>query len=94
MALVNVRFVGPWRMYLGIEYFTLQAGTVDAAIEQVEAGYGYKYHQRLMKSGITEKRRICDDSNILLNRVHIRQITDHSLKDGDKIDIIPRFVGG
>ena len=94
MALVNVRFVGPWRMYLGVEFTTLHAQTVAAALEQVEAVYGYKYHQRLMKSGITEKRRICDDSNVLLNRVHIRQITDHSLKDGDKLDIIPRFVGG
>jgi molybdopterin converting factor small subunit len=47
-----------------------------------------------MKSGITGKRRICDDSNILLNRVNIRQVTDHSLKDGDKLEIIPRFVGG
>jgi len=94
MASVSVRFVGPWRMYLGVEYATLNAGIVDDALEQVEAEYGYKYHQRLMKSGITEKRRICDDSNILLNRVHIRQITDRSLKDGDKIDIIPRFVGG
>jgi molybdopterin converting factor small subunit len=81
-------------MYLGIEHFTLHAGTVDDALEQIEAGYGYKFHQRLMKSGITEKRRICDDSNILLNRVHIRQVTDRSLKDGDKLDIIPRFVGG
>jgi len=81
-------------MYLGVELTTLMAGTVEDALEQVEDGYGHKYHQRLMKSGITEKRRISDDSNILLNRVHIRQITDHSLKDGDKIDIIPRFVGG
>jgi molybdopterin converting factor small subunit len=94
MATVNVRFVGPWRMYLGVEYTTLIAGTVDDALEQVEAEYGYKFHQRLMRSGISEKRRICDDSNILLNRVHIRQITDRSLKDGDKLDIIPRFVGG
>jgi len=81
-------------MYLGVEHTTLIAGTVDDALEQVEASYGYKFHQRLMKSGISEKRRICDDSNILLNRVHIRQITDRSLKDGDKLDIIPRFVGG
>jgi molybdopterin converting factor small subunit len=81
-------------MYLGVEHTTLVAEIVDDALEQVEAEYGYKYHQRLMKSGITEKRRICDDSNILLNRVHIRQITDRSLKDGDKLDIIPRFVGG
>jgi molybdopterin converting factor small subunit len=94
MATVNVRFVGPWRMYLGAEYTTLIAGTVDDAIEQIESAYGYKFHERLMRSGISEKRRICDDSNILLNRVHIRQITDRSLKDGDKLDIIPRFVGG
>jgi molybdopterin converting factor small subunit len=94
MATVNVRFVGPWRMYLGVEYTTLIAGSVDDAIEQIETSYGYKFHERLMRSGISEKRRICDDSNILLNRVHIRQITDRSLKDGDKLDIIPRFVGG
>ncbi len=94
MASVSVRFVGPWRMYLGVEHTTLIAGTVDDALEQVEANYGHKYHQRLMKSGITDKRRICDDSNILLNRVNIRQVTDHSLKDGDKLEIIPRFVGG
>lgn len=94
MATVNVRFVGPWRMYLGVEYTSLIAGTVDDAIEQIEAAYGHKFHERLMRSGISEKRRICDDSNILLNRVHIRQITERSLKDGDKLDIIPRFVGG
>ena len=94
MALVNIRFVGPWRMYLEVEYATLNAGTVDDAMEQVEAIYGHKFHERLMKNGISEKRRICDDSNILLNRVHIRQINDRSLKDGDNLDIIPRFVGG
>ena len=94
MALVNVRFVGPWRMYLGVENTTIIAGTVDDAIEQVEATYGHKFHERLLKSGISEKRRICDDSNILLNRVHIRQITDRSLKEGDRLDFIPRFVGG
>lgn len=94
MASVSARFVGPWRMYLGVEYITLVAETVDDAIEQIEANHGHKYHQRLLKSSITEKRRICDDSNVLINRVHIRQITDRSLKDGDKIDIIPRFVGG
>jgi molybdopterin converting factor small subunit len=94
MADVNLRFVGPWRMYLGIERFTLQAGTVEDAIAQVEATYGPRYHERLLKAGIAEKRKISGDSNILVNRVHIRQLADHSLKDGDSIDIIPRFVGG
>jgi molybdopterin converting factor small subunit len=94
MAEVNLRFVGPWRMYLGVERFTLKADSVEDAIDQVEATYGPKYHERLARSGITEKRRISDDSNILVNRVHIRQLADHSLKDGDSIDIIPRFVGG
>jgi molybdopterin converting factor small subunit len=94
MADVNLRFVGPWRMYMGIERFTLQACTFEDVIDQVEATYGPKYHERLLRSGITEKRKISDDSNILVNRVHIRQLADHSLKDGDNIEIIPRFVGG
>lgn len=94
MADVNLRFIGPWRMYLGVERFTLKAGTVEDAIGQVEATYGPRYHERLLKAGITEKRKISGDSNILVNRVHIRQLADHSLKDGDSIDIIPRFVGG
>jgi len=94
MAEVNIRFVGPWRLYLGVEKVTLQAVTVEDALEQVEAVYGHGYHARLLKSGITEKRKIADDSNVLLNRIHIRQLTDHSLKDGDHLDIIPRFAGG
>jgi molybdopterin converting factor small subunit len=94
MALINIRFVGPWRMYLGIERFTLKAATVEDALEQVEVEYGPKYHQRLIKGGLKVKRRISDDSNILLNRIHIRQLSDHTLKDGDSLDIIPRFVGG
>jgi len=94
MAVVNIRFVGPWRMYLGAERFTLQAVTVEAAMQQIEKQYGSKYHERLLKSGISEKRKIGDSSNILLNRVNIRQLADHSIKDGDTLDIIPRFAGG
>jgi len=94
MAEVNLRFVGPWRLYLGIERFTLRADTVEDAIGQVEAAYGPRYHERLLRGGIAEKRTIAGDSNILVNRVHIRQLADHSLKDGDSLDIIPRFVGG
>ncbi len=94
MATVNVRFVGPWRLYMGVERFTLQAETVEDAVEQMETAYGPKYHERLLRGGITEKRTISGDSNILVNRVHIRQITDHNLRDSDNIDVIPRFVGG
>jgi molybdopterin converting factor small subunit len=94
MATVNVRFVGPWRLYMGVERFTLKAETIEDAVEQMETTYGPKYHERLLRGGIKEKHTISGDSNILVNRVHIRQITDHCLRDGDNIDIIPRFVGG
>lgn len=94
MASVNIRFVGPWRMYMGIEHFKLDARDVNDVIEQIEACYGHLYNERLARSGVKEKRRICDDSNILLNHIHIRQLADHSLKDGDRLEIIPRFVGG
>jgi molybdopterin converting factor small subunit len=94
MANVNVRFVGPWRLYLGVERCTMQAATVEDFIQRMEATYGHKYHERLVKGGVKEMRSISGDSNILVNRVNIRQLADHSLKDGDNIDVIARFVGG
>ncbi len=94
MATVNVRFVGPWRLYLGTERCTMQAATVEEFIEQMETTYGPKYHERLHRGGVKERRSISGDSNILVNRVHIRQLADHTLKDGDNIDVIARFVGG
>ncbi|MDD5647464.1 MAG: hypothetical protein PHY03_00875 [Dehalococcoidia bacterium] len=94
MATVNVRFVGPWRLYLGVERCTIQAATVEDVIEQMETTYGPKYHERLLRGGVKAKRSISGDSNILVYRVHIRQLTDHNLKDGDNVDVIARFVGG
>ena len=94
MATVNIRFVGPWRLYLSVDTIALQAGTVEGALAQVEDRYGPRYHARLLSRGVKIKRSITDDSNILLNRINIRQLSDHRLKEGDHMDLIPRFVGG
>jgi molybdopterin converting factor small subunit len=94
MATINVRFVGPWRLYLGVERFTMHADTVEDFIHQMEETYGPRYYDRLLSHGVKEQRTISGDSNILVNRVHIRQLADHTLKDGDSIDVIGRFVGG
>jgi molybdopterin converting factor small subunit len=94
MAKIDVFFVGPWRMYTGTSHFTIEAETLEDAIIKIEASYGHKYHERLAKAGIFEKRPICGDSNLLLNRIHIRQLESNSLKDGDMLQVIPRFVGG
>ena len=94
MPLINIRFIGPWRLYLGIENLSVEATTVEDALKQIELTYGPAYHEKLRKRGITQQRKIGDDSNILLNRTNIRQLTSHVLKAGDTIDIIPRFAGG
>jgi molybdopterin converting factor small subunit len=94
MPSVNVRFIGPWRLYLGIEHLSLEATTIQDVIEQIDLTYNPKYHETLRKKGITRQRRISDDSNIFLNRTNIRQLADYILKEGDNIDIIPRFAGG
>lgn len=94
MASVHVRFVGPWRLYLGAADATVQALTVEDALAQVEDRFGSLYMDKLLSRGIKGRRSISGDSNVLLNRIHIRQLTDHTLRDGDHIDLIPRFVGG
>ncbi len=94
MANISIRFVGPWRLYLAADTINLQAGTVEDALTQVEDRYGPRYHEKLLNRGVKQMRRITDDSNVILNRINIRQLRDHTLKDGDHIDLIPRFVGG
>ena len=66
MAEVTIKFVGPWRLYLAADIITLQAATVDEALAQVEDRYGPRYHQKLLERGVQLKRRITDDSNILV----------------------------
>ncbi len=94
MAKVNINFIGPWRLFLGVRTVTVEINSIDEARAYVETNYGPVYNKKLISKGVKKKQSVWDSSNILLNGRNIRQLDKPELKDGDKLDLLPRVAGG
>jgi molybdopterin synthase sulfur carrier subunit len=89
---VSVRVPTPLRKFTqGVDEVDVQGSTVKALVEDMESKY----------PGI--KERICDESgkirrfvNVYVNGDDIRflQNLETTLKDGDRISIVPAIAGG
>lgn len=93
MARINIRFIGMWRLFLGVRAVTVEVESIEEVRDYVENNYGPLFHDKL-KSGIKKKRSVWESSNILLNGSNIRQLDEPVLEDGDTIDLIPMVAGG
>jgi molybdopterin converting factor small subunit len=91
---VNINFIGPWRLFLGVRTITVEINSIDEARDYVETNYGPIYHKKIESRGIKKKQSVWDSSNVLLNGRNIRQLDEPALKDGDNIDLLPRIAGG
>lgn len=94
MARVNIKFIGPWRLFLGVPAVTVEVNSIDEARDYVETNYGPAYHKKLKSRGIKRKQSVWDNSNILLNGRNIGQLDEPVLKDGDNLDLVPIVAGG
>jgi molybdopterin converting factor small subunit len=94
LAKVNINFVGPWRLFLGVRSITVEVTSIDEARDYVEASYGPVFQKKLKSRGINKKQSIWDNSNVLLNGRNIRQLDKPVLKDGDNLDLLSRVAGG
>jgi molybdopterin converting factor small subunit len=94
LARVNIIFIGPWRLFLGVRAVTVEINSIDEARNYVETKYGPVLQKKLKSSGVNMKQSIWDNSNILLNGKNISQLGDPVLKDGDKLDILSKVAGG
>ena len=94
MAKVNINFIGPWRVFLGVRSVTVEMASIDEARNYVEANYGPVFQKKLNSRGINKRQSIWDNSNILLNGKNIRQLDKPVLKDGDKLDLLSKVAGG
>ena len=94
MARVNVNFVGPWRLFLGVRVVTVEVNSIDEARDYVETNYGPVYQKKLKSRGIKKKQSVWDNSNVLLNGMNIRQLDEPFLKDGDNFYLLPLVGGG
>jgi molybdopterin converting factor small subunit len=94
LARVNINFIGPWRVFLGVRTVTVEIDNIDEARDYVDTNYGPTFHKKLKSRGINKKQSIWDNSNILLNGKNISQLDKPVLKDGDNLDLLSRVAGG
>jgi molybdopterin converting factor small subunit len=93
LARVNIRFIGLWRLFLGVRAVTVEVKSIEEARDYVETNYGPRYQHKL-RSSVNKKQSVWESSNILLNGRNIRQLDEPVLEDGDTIDLIPMVAGG
>jgi molybdopterin converting factor small subunit len=94
LARVNINFIGPWRLFLGVRSVTVEIDSIGEARDYVEATYGPVFQKKLKSRGVTKKQSIWDNSNVLLNGRNIRHLDKPVLKDGDNLDLLSRVAGG
>jgi len=94
VALVHINFIGPWRVILGVKTVTVNIISIDEARDYIETHFGPVYQKKIESVGASRKQPIWDNSNILLNGTNIKALTAVTLKDGDKLDLIPNVAGG
>lgn len=94
MAKVNINFIGPWRLFLGVRTVIADINSIDEARDFVETNYDPAYNKKLRAKGVKKMQSVWDGSNILLNGRNIRQLDKPALKDGDNLDLLPRVAGG
>jgi molybdopterin converting factor small subunit len=94
LARVNINFIGPWRVFLGVRTVIVEVGSIDEARAYVETTYGPVFQKKLKSKGITKKQSVWDNSNVLLNGKNITQLDNPVLKDGDKLDLLSKVAGG
>ncbi|MGB8707441.1 MAG: hypothetical protein WCD72_05760 [Dehalococcoidia bacterium] len=94
MARVNINFIGPWRLFLGVRSITVEVTSIDEARDYVETNYGPVFQKKLKSRGVTKKQSVWDNSNVLLNSKNIRHLDKPVLKDGDNLDLLSRVAGG
>jgi molybdopterin converting factor small subunit len=94
LARVDINFIGPWRVFLGVKTVTVEVNTVEEARHYIETNYSPIFQEKFQSRGGEKKQSVWDNSNILLNGKNIRQLENPVLKDGDKLDLLSKVAGG
>jgi molybdopterin converting factor small subunit len=94
LARIDINFIGPWRIFLGVRSVMIEASTIDEARDYIEKNFSPILQEKLRATGINRVESIWDNSNILLNGKNISQLENPVLKDGDKLDILSKVAGG
>ena len=73
---------------------TINITSIDQARDYVETNFGPQFEKKLKSMGAHRKQSIWDNSNILLNGTSISKSNGVILKEGDRLEVIPKVAGG
>ncbi|HZL83516.1 MAG TPA: hypothetical protein VFB98_08600 [Candidatus Deferrimicrobium sp.] len=79
---------------MGARTITVNVDSIDDARAYVETNFGPVFEKRIKSIGVGKRQSIWDNSNVLLNGTNIKLLNRIDLKDGDKLDLLPRVAGG
>jgi molybdopterin converting factor small subunit len=91
---ITINFIGPWRVFLGMQSVTVNANNIDEAKDYVETTSGPVFWEKIKAMGVGKKQSIWDNSNILLNGKNIKTLQTVTFNDGDRLDLLPKVAGG
>ncbi|RIE11911.1 ubiquitin family protein [Candidatus Cryosericum odellii] len=94
MPAININFIGSWRIFLGARTVIVNVDSIDDVRVYVETNFGPVFEKKIKSIGAGKKQSIWDNSNVLLNGTNIKLLNRIDLKDGDKLDLLPRVAGG
>jgi molybdopterin converting factor small subunit len=94
MPPININFIGPWRILLGARTVTVNVGSIEEARDYVENNFGPAFEKKFRSGGGHKKRSIWENSNILLNGTNVKTVKMITLKEGDRLDVLPKVAGG
>ena len=94
MPAININFIGSWRIFLGARTVIVNVDSIDDVRAYVETNFGPVFEKKIKSIGAGKKQSIWDNSNVLLNGTNIKLLNRIDLKDGDKLDLLPRVAGG
>ncbi|MBM3167060.1 MAG: MoaD/ThiS family protein [Chloroflexi bacterium] len=94
MPLITVQFYTLWRQYLGVDQVSIEAESLEDALNQIDQRYGAVLKEKLQARGVKVDGKIQDFSMVLLNNTSVRNLRESVLKEGDALRFFPPVMGG
>ncbi|MBM4449680.1 MAG: hypothetical protein FJ022_02560, partial [Chloroflexi bacterium] len=94
MPLITVQFYTLWRQYLGVDQVSIEAESLEDALNQIDQRYGAVLKAKLQARGVKVDGKMHDFSMVLLNNTNVRNLKADTLKEGDALRFFPPVMGG
>ncbi|MBM3174040.1 MAG: hypothetical protein FJZ85_10150 [Chloroflexi bacterium] len=92
--MITVQFYTLWRQYLGVDQVSIEAESLEDALNQIDQRYGAVLKAKLQARGVKVDGKMHDFSMVLLNNTNVRNLKADTLKEGDALRFFPPVMGG